>query len=42
MKCAFNTARFPKTVPSKPIEIIIDEGINFMAKQSTSIKRSIL
>ena len=29
MKCAFNIASFPKTVPA---EIIIDEDINFMAK----------
>lgn len=30
MKCAYNIASFPKTVPGKPAEIIIDERINFM------------
>lgn len=34
MKCAFNIAGFPNTVPGKPTESIFDEGINFMAKQS--------
>ena len=31
MKCAYNIASFPNTVPGKPAEIIIDERINFMA-----------